>query len=394
MRGLLTTAAMLTFGAFAAHADDTETSGVIATQGLGAATARLEGMAPSADRDLALSAARFLAGIETAYQARWRVGATDPLVPLPILQAMLPANPDPHIMQPDDLNRILRDLNGAMQSTRETLSDADGALVLDLRDLWLDVDDDGQRESQEDLLDMIDLILPDGPLLIRFDRADVHWLRAYTHMIEGIDNTILAFDPAPAIKDMFALRDVLKDQFAEPPGQMARDPRFQVQAQFFGPWIDRGAVAIRTLRHQPDAPLILAARDNLRAMIAANRDFWKVVAQESDNDREWIPNDGQQAALGFEMPEGTGTRWLAVLSDMDQVLAGKMLVPFWRFAPGYGVDLAGWMKDPRPVDLVDWIQGVAAVPHARPGLTVSRDNLDSFMSMFAGNAGLYMLLLN
>ena len=86
--------------------------------------------------------------------------------------------------------------------------------------------------------------------------------------------------------------------------------------------------------------------------------------------------------------------WLAILDEVDQALTGRMLIPFWRFAPGHGVDLAMWLDDPGPVDVADWVQGTAALPYARPGLTVGRDNWDRFLNGFQGRAGLYMLLLN
>jgi hypothetical protein len=391
MRRLL---AVLSLIAGRAFADDTTTSGMIAKTGLTQTVQSLSARPASSERDMALSAVTFFQGIQGAYQARWQIGATDPLLPLPLLGMPLPPNPAPRPMQADFVNTIMTDLSAVMQNTRDNLPETDAVLVLDLDDLWLDVNADGIRTQDEDLARLTGLPLPEGDHTIRFDAADVHWLRAYTHLIDATATLVLAFDPEPALAARIDLQAELNKQFSQPPGQMARTPSFNRQAQEYGPLVDRIAVVLQTLRHQPDPDLTRAAQTHLQDMVTANIDFWKAVKAETDNDREWIPNDAQQAALGFDLPEGTGAQWLAVLDDMDQALRGKMLIPFWRFAPGYGVDLSLWLQDPQPVEIADWAQGSATLPYLRPGLTVGRDNLDGFMQMFGGNAVLYMLLLN
>lgn len=381
-------------------------SETFAAWGIGGARAELEAQAPAPgsnpdgepngdpDRALALAATHFLGGIEAALQARWRIGATQPLVPLPVLGSTLPDNPDPAPMTEDFLNAIMRDLSTAMQQTRAALPEAPAVLELDLRALWLDVDGNGARSPGEEVAALIGLPLPEGPARVRFDAADVHWLRAYTHMIEGTASLILAFDPTPALAERIALDAALDAQFAQPPGQMARAPSLDAQAQAWGPLLDRIAVVLATLRHAPDPALTAEAGLHLQEMVAANRRFWEEVARETDDDREWIPNDAQRAALGFDLPPQTGPMWLAILDEVEGALEGRLLIPHWRFAPGHGIDLAHWLRDPVALDVVPWIQGPAALPYARPGLTIGRDSWDRFTGSFRGPAGLYMLLLN
>lgn len=378
-----------------ALADDTTTTSLIAEKGLNAAKAELEASAASPDRDMALAAVRFLSGIESAYQARWRIGATEPLIPALILRTSLPKNPSPEPMRPDFLNRLATDLSGAMQSTRDVLHDEEAALVLRLPDLWLDIDANGQRGPSEGLLELALMPLPEGvDGEIRFDAADTEWLRAYTHLIEAAATLTLAFDPEPALARKIELDETLREQFATTPDDPQPDPSFNSEAQYFGPLIDRVAVVIQTLRNQPDKDRISDAVEHVHAMIAANRSFWTMVAAETDDDREWIPGDDQKAALGFDIPKGAGEAWLAVLEDAEQVLNGERLIPYWRFAPGHGIDLKHWLDDPQPVDLVGWIQGSAALPHTREGRTVGRDSWQDFTGMFGGRAGLYMVLFN
>lgn len=388
--------AALLLSAAPALADDVTTSALIAAEGLAGAAAALEAQPASPDRDMALAAVRFLGGIEGAYRARWRIGATDPLLPVPALGSELPPNPRPEPMRPDFLNPLAADLGAAMRDARAALPQGgDGALVLDPGDLWLDVDGDGRRDPREGLAELAGIPIPEGlSPAIRFDAADAHWLRAYTHLIEGMSELALAFDPEPALAKRIALAEELARQFAAPPGEAVAEPNYYYEAMTFGPIVDQIAAVIQTLRNQPDPARIRAAADHIHAMIAANRDFWTAVAAETDDDREWIPNDDQQAALGFPMPPGAGPAWLAVLADAERVLRGELLIPFWRFAPGHGIDLAMWLDDPAPVDPADWIQGSAALPYARPGPTVGGESWAGFTSIFGGNAGLYMVLFN
>lgn len=386
-----------------AFADDTNTSAMIAEQGITATIDTLEAADTSPDRDMALAGLRFLSGVEQAYQARWKSGATQSMLPFPVLGAALPDNPDPEKLSPELVNNLADDLNTTMEAARATIPAEDGALILRLSDLWLDVNMDGKREPEEDLLKLAGLNFPapEGEKPgdeIRFDAADAHWLRAYTHLVQAVSTTILAFDPAPELAQSIELNEAIGQQMVAwnetlkdgPSG----DETPSAMAMSFGGIVDKLAIVIKTLRHEPDAGKISQAVEHIHAMIGANRDFWKAVAAETDDDREWIPNDTQKSALGFDIPKGAGDAWLQTLADAEEVLNGEKLIPYWRFAPGYGVDLSAWIKDPKPVDLIDWIQGTAALPYAREGQTMSREGWGEFSQMFAGRAGLYMVLFN
>lgn len=389
-----------------AFADDTTTSAMVADKGITATISELESADASPDRDMALAGLRFLSGVEQAYQARWKSGATGLIFPLPMIGTMLPENPNPEPLSADFMNKLAESLGSTMEDARDVIPAEDGAVVLRLSDLWLDVNVDGKRSSDEDLLKLAGLDVMGEPQdragdEIRFDASDAHWLRAYTHLVQAVSTTILAFNPEPELARSIELNQAINQQMtdwsehseqspdADPSGAMPN-----ALATGFGPMIDKIAIALQTLRHEPDASKIDEAVEHIRAMIAANREFWKAVATETDDDREWIPNDKQKAALGFELPKGAGDAWLQVLSDAEEVLNGDKLIPYWRFAPGNGVNLKAWLDDPQPVDILDWIQGTAALPYAQTGETMSRDGWNEFTQMFGGRAGLYMVLFN
>ncbi len=394
MRHLI--AALIITTAAPALADDTSTSALIASKGLAAARTAIEAEAASPDRDMALAAVTFLGGIESAYQHRWTVGLTEIPVAFPVIGTPLNPNPSPDPLTADYLNRIASDLGTAMQATRSVLPEdgGDGAIVLNLSDIWFDVDMNGVRDGSEGLLTLAGFPQNGGEGApsdaVRFDTADLHWLRAYTHLIEGSMTLIRAFDPEPEIARALSLREAIRSQFAgsgAPEGEMPGYFDWEMAA-------DAASVVINTLRQQPDPTLVAEAEEHLRAMIAANSDFWAAVATETDNDREWIPNDAQQQALGLEVPQGAGAAWIEVLADAEQVLDGELLIPYWRFAPGHGINLRKWLDAPAPIDLIDWIQGTAALDYADEGALIEGDAWSQFVSITGGNAGLYMVLFN
>lgn len=390
-------AAFLMTAAAPALADDTTTSARIATEGLAATRAALEAAPPSADRDMALAAVTFLGGIEGSYQSRWRSGLTEIALPFPVIGTPLAPNPNPEPLTPDYINKLAKDLGTAMQATREVLpQEGDGAVVLNLSDIWFDIDQNGTRSDDELLLWLSGfprITAQDAaPDAVRFDAADAHWLRAYTHLIEGSMTLIRAFDPEPEIARALTLREAVAAQKAGlAPDDPARMPYGYFDYELF---TDTAAVLLNTLRHQPDPTLIAETVDHAHAMIAANRDFWTAVAAETDNDREWIPNDAQTQALGLEIPPGTGAAWVSVLTDAEKVLRGELLIPYWRFAPGYGIDLRKWLDAPAPIDMIDWVQGTAALEYTREGALIDGAAWNQFLSIAGGNAGLYMVMFN
>lgn len=382
-------------------ADDTATSQLIAEKGLAGAAASLLATPASPDRDMALAAVRFLSGIEAAYHARWRIGSVDSILPAPILRAKLPDNPQPDEFRADFMNSLADDLGAAMRATRNTLPKEDGAVVLRLGDIWLDVDGNGQRSPREGLLDLTGLGLADDKgNEIRFDSSDAEWLRAYTHLIEASTELVLAFDPEPALAQRIKLANELARQFnptdemLTPEGKTRSGVQSTAYDSFTVNLVDMVATIEQTLQNNPDQERIATAAGHLQEMIDSNRDFWKAVAKETDDDREWIPNDTQKSALGFDLPPGAGAVWLDVLEDFEAMLKGERLIRHWRFAPGYGIDLKKWITDPQPIEPIGWVQGIEAVPYTRKGTLIAPDSWSRFERMFGSDAGLYMVLFN
>jgi hypothetical protein len=381
---------------------ETDVSALIAAQGLRAAEVELAAIAaPTPSDRFALGGVRFLAAIETALQTRWQTGLSDgltTLVDLPVLRLPVPENPNPAPFEGAIIARMFAQMQGDLTSASavlEGIGDADAVgVTINTADIWFDIDMNGQRGLGESLSDLLTqnmggfgAPLPD--VTIRFDTADAAWLAAYAHVLAGVADLVIAFDPGQAIDDILAARAQFDQINAD-----AGFPFGSGMGMMGGDYADLGAIIVDALERQPDPALTRSAQAHWLAMVQQNRIFWARVAAETDNDREWIPNKGQVNALGLPFPADTGQTWLNVLAEAEAVLNGDALIPHWRIQDGAGIDLNALLQNPPEVDVLGMLHGVDLLPYIRTGRLMGWDSLRQFENMMAGNAGMYMVMLN
>jgi hypothetical protein len=129
-----------------------------------------------------------------------------------------------------------------------------------------------------------------------------------------------------------------------------------------------------------------AAHEHLTAVIRLSRESWTAIQAETDNEHEWVPNSKQDCVIpnvrvSAEMIAG----WHEFLNEAESLLAGKKLVPHWRFKPGVGINLRKVFHEPREFDLVFWAHGAAAAPYAEAGEVVTAETFQRFERLFRGN---------
>jgi len=395
------TLALMAFFLTATPALSQDYSAEIAATGLTATEARLSALPSPTDADrFALGGVRFLRTVEVTLQQRWAMNLNDPTGMIPFLRLPMGDNPAPALFDPAAIADLFRGMVAGMETARAPLDQIAGAedfgVDIALSDLWFDVNANATRDDGEDLLSIAGPMIlgwrwmdrdPATPApVIRFDAADAAWLSAYTHLLAGIGETLLAYDPTAAITavatshELFAgLRDTPVDT-----------------TEYYGlvEGIDAAYVILTALNQQPDAPRAIAARDHFLAMITQNRTFWTRVAAETDNDREWLPSDRQQSALGIDIPQGTGQVWQSVLADAERILNGDLLVPHWRLDSAAGIDVGKMFTDPAPIDLAGWIQGTDALPYMRKGPLATAESWGMFSQLMQGEAMLMTVFLN
>lgn len=285
--------------------------------------------------------------IETIYQYRYKHYSGElPLTPGG-MAGNLPNNPDAKF-DPAFIENAMKDALVHLAIAEASLSKASGndfAVVLDANDFWFDIDENGERSELESLTNYLPAIFgePRGMRSrsnaelspVHFDTADADWALAYVHTLSGMAEMVLAMDPTPAIKTVVKGRDALFDH----EGANAAD------MMGFDSELDTIAAVLLIMRGRPDADRTRKAHKHFLAMIDANRDFWRRVELETDNDREWLPNANQTSSFGIEVNAEMADQWQEVLSEIEDILNGDKLVPYWRVDsrqsvnPGLGLNM-------------------------------------------------------
>ncbi len=374
-------------------------SAEIARSGIAPTATRLAALpAPTAEEAFALAGLRFLSGVERALQLRWETGIRADWSELPILRLPIPENPAARPFAGADVAALLAGVTEDMAAAQAALGRVEGdfGLEIALNDLWFDINRSGTRDEGEGVVQVAGLTLTGAQVMgpqaalapvVRFDRADADWLRAYTHFLAAFATLGLAFDPAPQVDRVVAASARMAELAGDAPPANALD-------MMFGRQVDRAAMILMALDTAPDPALTRAAHGHLLSMIEANRAFWAAVGAETDNDREWVPNDRQTSALGLAMPPETGARWQAVLADAEAMLKGEKLIPHWRLGTEAGLNLRRMFEAPARVDPVAWVQGEGLLPYAERGERVSSQSWRDFERLLQGDAMLFALFLN
>ncbi len=347
------------------------------------------------DARFGLGAIRFLTAIEHLSQSFYRYGLRSPRSLLvPIMRLPVPVNPTPEPISYRDFRRILEDFVADLGKADATLA-AMGAqavkLPLDLAKVGYDADGDGAVTENERLIRAIAVAFgprrysPPATLTVAFDRGDALWLRGYTHLLAAIGEFLLAYDWHESFDASFQFFfPKIDSAFAR---ALAADKRGD-----FAPIAD--VITFLHLRWPVAEPARMAAvRDHLKQVVALSRQSWDAILAETDDDREWLPNPDQAAAVTLLRVDTTQlAAWRELLDLADDVLDGKILVPHWRLERG--INLRRVFDDPRPFDFVLWITGPAALPYLDDGKVLSSDEWRRLIGAFRGSFGTYAFWFN
>lgn len=237
-------------------------------------------------------------------QALHEYGATPAGTRLPIAE-----NPNPSPITYERSRRVLDDLRRDLVDAEETLAgitDDDVQLPIRLARIHLDLDGDGNPDDR--FLEVLGrvmrqrdfAILKDNPdFLVKFDRGDVPWLRGYCHLVCGVLDTILAFDTEAQFR-----RSVARN-FANP-AEFDGEPEHN----------DHNLHTTQPLR-------LGRMRRHFVAVCELNRETWKHVRRETDDDHEWLPNPRQTGVLGMPVDDEMIDAWLAMAEELRATFEGE-----------------------------------------------------------------------
>lgn len=380
-------------------ADEFLTSGRLA-EGEKALAAHLKTEPDDREARFGLGAIQFLQSVERLGQFLHRHGVAERTRQIPFFRLPVPDNPNPEPTSYADYREMLEGLLADLTEAEASLAGVDreglnGDVKLPIRFglVRLDLDGDGRGTEQEALWRIYaalnarfarqnDLDEKAKEFRIAFDTGDVHWLRGYCRLLSALIETQLAYDGQRWFDHcghlLFAKAESPYPFLARPPAEPGADP---AQYDIF---LDAIA-AVHLFDFELKEPArMAAAREHLLAMTDLSRKSWDAILAETDDDSEWLPNPEQTSVVGVPVTAEMIETWRTVLAEFDALLEGEKLVPFWRGGT-QGVNLKRVFTEPRPFDLVLWVQGTAAAPYLEKGETTTPETWSQVVDVFRGN---------
>jgi hypothetical protein len=300
-----------------------------------------------------------------------------------------PSNPHPEqLTYPqfrDMLDRFVRKLDEAKVDFPFAGKSGDYVVPIDPRLVIIDFNGDGKASEGENLGALLDEnadwamvpspeasatgstkdkgtgLAPDWR--VGFDRADAFWFAGYTQVVAAPFDLLLAHD----FSEFFGA--YMHRVF--PRAGLPMQNHTTGGIMFVDPMGDSGIADMIASVHTLNFPVIDKQRlatvlSRLKTITALSRQNWEVILAETDDYRELVPSP-RQTAIPSVLPvtQEVVDAWLATLDTVDQVLAGELLVPHWRFKQGF--DLKLYFETAERTDLVMLFTGSGALPYLRDG---------------------------
>ncbi len=154
------------------------------------------------------------------------------------------------------------------------------------------------------------------------------------------------------------------------------------------------AQAVHTINWPVIEPKRLAnVRLHLLEVMALNRQTWRLVRAETDDDREWLPNARQASPfLRPQLSDEVIDSWLATTALAEEVLKGEKLLPHPRF--NKGVNLKRYLETTRRIDLVGVVTGHALVAYLEDGDIVTSRTWRALTRPLEHNLGSFAIWFN
>jgi hypothetical protein len=343
-----------------------------------------------------LGVLQFMQSVEHLMQSLHKhgLGLKTSWLGMPFLRLPTPPNPKPEPIFYEQLRKIyetlLNDLTQA-EATLAKVKDKDVKLPLHMGLIRFDFNGDGIVDDEEAFWKIYARVsrnrkitaLSVEQFAITFDKADVHWLRGYCHLLSFLTEFILAHD----WKESFDRTGHLFFEKIDSPFQFLTKKR----KNRFGFGSETEIMDFIAFIHLINYPVNEPARmksalAHLESVIAQSRENWKAIEAETDDDHEWIPNPQQTGVIpGVRVTQQIIDGWKEFLGEAEAILKRDKLIPHWRVDDGRGINLRKVFTQPKRFDLILWIQGSAAEPFLEQGTLTEKKSWQRFQRNLGGN---------
>lgn len=349
---------------------------------------------------------QFLRSVETLGQNFYRYGlrsASRRIITGPLLHLPVPENPNPDTLSYENFRKIIDDFRIGLLKTDETLSgitSADVKVPLHFNLIKLDLDGDGIYNENDSLWKIYATVTGNTSMneararkfLICFDRGDVHWLRGYCHLLSAITEIYLAHDS----RDTFErTAHLLFKKVQSPYPFLEHEARYRYFRGSDGSFLDLIALVHSVHWSVVEPKRMEAALHHLEICIEQSPISWRYIMAETDDDHEWLPNPRQTGVIpNVHVTEQMVDAWGQITTECGEILAGRLLIPFWRGSGGTGINLRKVFLEPTTLDVVYWVQGSAAAPYLQKGKCTDTKFWSRITEVFGHNFPGYAIWFN
>ncbi len=370
-----------------------------------------------------LGVVQFLQAVEGLGYDHYRYGLLgDRRRQITFMRLPVPENSAPEKLTYSGARQILQNYADGLAKAEATLAQvkpSDIKLPLAVGMIRLDLDRNGQATDEESLWAIIqglqnpratNTAAQDAEkVVIAFDDADVLWLQGYCHVMAGLAEIALAYN----WEEQFNCTAHLFYPNVETPYPFLAEEGTGVISGFNTQNVLDIIAMIHTVNYEVAEPeRMQVALAHFESVIRLSRQSWTLIEAETDNDREWIPNASQTSAMaGLRVGQGMIKNWAKFLDEMELILQGRKLLPFWRGVKDgvplflnqasqvptnskLGINVRRIFTDPHRLDLVLWLQGTGLAPFLEEGPRVDVKTFEEISREFQGEFLTFMFWFN
>ncbi len=360
-----------------------------------ALAAELKQSPKDAQARFGLGTVQFLKGVQRLAQSLHRHGFGQQLRGLmPGFDLPIPHNRSPEKVNYQQVRAIIQNFVTDLTKAEATLALIDAEevkLPLHFGLIRLDLDGNGTLQPEETLWRIYSRLNRGAGVTeeqsksftIAFDTGDVYWLRGYCHLLLAFGETALAHD----WQEFFERVGHRMFPIVDSPYPFLTEATAGDTNSFFSfTQLADLVAAIHLINFKvTDPERMQAALGHLEAMVTVSNKSWDFILKETDNDQEWIPNPKQTGVIpNVVVTEEMIASWRHFLTEAKSILKGEKLIPFWRGAADRGVNLRKVYMEPRPFDLVMWVQGTGAAPYLQKGPITDPEVWSRLQRVFGG----------